>query len=158
MSAVRTPASRADVPLTPGRLLHGSPAAALAPLGLAGLAWWWTIHETHAMSSMVEGVAQMGIAMPFTSTAWTFIAMWVVMMAAMMLPTVLPAVAGPYVGADEARGGLLAALAFGVAYLGVWAAAGLVPLMFRVPPAPAPIACAASQAASITTGCPPMPR
>ena len=36
--------------------------------------------------------------------------------------------------------------------------AGLVPLMLRVPPAPAPISRAAAQAASITTGWPPMPR
>ena len=36
--------------------------------------------------------------------------------------------------------------------------AGLVPLMLRVPPAPAPIARAASQAASTTTGWPPIAR
>ena len=35
---------------------------------------------------------------------------------------------------------------------------GLVPLMLRVPPAPAPMSRAAAQAASITTGWPPMPR
>ena len=131
MSAVRTSTSVADAPSTPALRVRGSSAAVWVAvlLGLAGVAWWWTVRETHAMSSMVEGIAQMGIAMRFTSTVWTFAAMWVAMMAAMMVPAVLPGVAGASVRFDDADRRPLAALAFGAAYLGAWAAAGLVPLM-----------------------------
>ena len=53
-------------------------------VGLAGLAWWWTARE---MRGMDDG--------PWTSLGglgW-FVAVWVVMMAAMMFPSVAPTVA-----------------------------------------------------------------
>jgi len=74
------PGHRAAVPLV----------ATLA--GLTAVAWWWTVHDAHEMSSMVEGVAQMGVAMPYSTSVLAFIGMWVAMMAAMMLPTVFPVV------------------------------------------------------------------
>src|SRR3954465_2034179 len=66
-------------------------AASRARLGLiallfalAGLGWWWSAREMQNM----DGGPWTG----FGTAAW-FLAVWVVMMAAMMLPSVAPTVA-----------------------------------------------------------------
>jgi predicted metal-binding membrane protein len=82
---------------------------------LAGLGWWWT---THLMSGMNQG--------PWTGlgTLGWFLGVWVVMMAAMMFPSVAPTVA-LYSRMTRARTPVLTLL-FAVGYLLVWAAAGLL--------------------------------
>jgi predicted metal-binding membrane protein len=83
-------------------------------LALAALGWWWTAHE---MQDMDGG--------PWTelgSAGW-FLSVWVVMMAAMMLPSVAPTVA-LYSNLKHARA-LGAPLLFTSGYLLVWSAVGL---------------------------------
>jgi predicted metal-binding membrane protein len=95
-------------------------AAARARLGLvsllfvlAGMGWWWTLDR---MRGMDDG--------PWTSLGrpgW-FIGVWVVMMAAMMFPSVSPTVA-LYSRMTSARSGVQSVL-FAAGYLITWATAG----------------------------------
>ncbi len=82
---------------------------------VTGVSWWWSGAQ---MSGMDNG--------PWTalgSTAW-FLAVWTVMMSAMMFPSVAPTVA---LYARMAGGRMrLAALLFPVGYLVTWLAAGLL--------------------------------
>jgi predicted metal-binding membrane protein len=96
-------------------------------LGLAGAAWWWTVGQ---MRGMDDG--------PWTSlgTLSWFLGIWVVMMAAMMFPSVMPTVAlyshmtrerSPFSGLLFAAGYLVTwagagVLAFGLALAGGWSA------------------------------------
>ena len=84
-------------------------------LVLAGAGWWWSARQ---MSGMDDG--------PWTALGgfgW-FLGIWVVMMAAMMLPSVAPTVA---LYARMSRGRSSAsALLFPAGYLLTWAAAGVV--------------------------------
>jgi len=84
-------------------------------LVLAGLAWWSSLDRMQGMD-----------AGPWTrlGTLGWFLGLWVVMMAAMMLPSAIPAVA-LYGGLATDRT-TLPALLFVGGYLAVWAAAGLV--------------------------------
>jgi predicted metal-binding membrane protein len=84
-------------------------------LGLVGLAWWCARER---MKGMDEG--------PWTDlgTFGWFVSVWSVMMAAMMLPSALPAVS-LYARLARDRTAL-APLFFTSGYLAVWAAAGLV--------------------------------
>jgi predicted metal-binding membrane protein len=86
-----------------------------ALLGVVALAWWWTAER---MDGMDRG--------PWTSlgTLDWFLGIWIVMMAAMMLPSAIPAVA-LYARLARDRTAL-APLAFISGYLAVWAAAGVV--------------------------------
>ena len=90
----------------------GTTAAALtATLGLAAASWGIAVWQMHGMD--------MGVATrlgPFAS----FIAVWVAMMAAMMLPGAAPAV----LRRAQARGGLHAVPLFIGSYLAVWALVG----------------------------------
>jgi predicted metal-binding membrane protein len=108
----------------------------------AGAAWWLTIHDAVTMS-MPMGIAvrggmsaegMTGMAMGgVAATGWSlagaviFIAMWTVMMAAMMLPAVAPMVL--LFASAQARLGNDAAVStwiFIAGYLLVWAALGIV--------------------------------
>jgi predicted metal-binding membrane protein len=82
---------------------------------LAGVGWWWTARQ---MRSMDQG--------PWTDlgTLGWFLAVWVVMMAAMMLPSVAPTVA-LYSRMTRQRSPL-SPLLFAAGYLVTWAGAGLV--------------------------------
>ena len=84
-------------------------------LGVVGLAWWWTVERTDGMD---RG--------PWTSlgTLDWFLGIWIVMMAAMMLPSAIPAVT-LYARLARDRTAL-APLAFASGYLAVWAAIGLL--------------------------------
>jgi predicted metal-binding membrane protein len=84
-------------------------------LVLAGLAWWWTAGQ---MAGMDDG--------PWTALGplgW-FVGLWVVMMAAMMLPSVAPTVA-LYSRMTRKRSPS-APLLFTAGYLLTWTAAGLL--------------------------------
>ena len=95
-------------------------AASRAQLGLvavlfalAAAGWWWTVGE---MRGMDDG--------PWTglgTLAW-FLGVWVVMMAAMMFPSVAPTVA-LYARMSTSR---LRPVVFTTGYLATWAGAGLV--------------------------------
>jgi predicted metal-binding membrane protein len=86
----------------------------LALFGLAAVGWWWTVR---LMQGMDEG--------PWTSLGafgW-FLGVWVVMMAAMMFPSIAPTVA-LYSRMTKTRLPLAPA-AFTAGYLLTWAAAGI---------------------------------
>ena len=80
---------------------------------LAGVGWWWTVGE---MRGMDEG--------PWTQlgTVGWFLSVWVVMMAAMMFPSVSPTVA-LYSRMTKARSAI-SPLFFALGYLLTWAGAG----------------------------------
>jgi predicted metal-binding membrane protein len=83
-------------------------------LALAGISWWSTLRHVQGMD-----------AGPWTAlgTLGWFLGVWIVMMAAMMLPSAVPTVAlYGSLARDRTR---LGALLFAAGYLAVWAAAGL---------------------------------
>jgi predicted metal-binding membrane protein len=88
-------------------------AAALTMLGLAAASWVVALRQ-------MEGMA-MGVATELGSFGF-FVALWVSMMAAMMLPGAVPAVSR-FVRVD---GRVLAAPLFAGSYLAVWTIVGLV--------------------------------
>jgi len=91
----------------------GAMAAALtAALGIAATCWGIAVWQMHGMD--------MGVATRLGSFAF-FIAVWVVMMAAMMLPGAAPAV----LRLAEASGGVRAVPLFIGSYLAVWALIGI---------------------------------
>ncbi len=108
--------------LTAGRGLAPAFAAVRVRLALvatlfalAGAGWWWTVRQ---MQGMDEG--------PWTGlgTLGWFLGVWVVMMAAMMFPSVAPTIA-LYSRMTRQRSPL-SPLLFAAGYLVTWAGAGLV--------------------------------
>jgi predicted metal-binding membrane protein len=93
--------------------------ARLALIGLlfalAGLAWWWTVDQMRGMDN--------GPGAELGTLGW-FVGVWVVMMAAMMFPSVSPTVA--LYSRMTRRRSPLAPLLFTSGYLMTWAAAGLL--------------------------------
>jgi predicted metal-binding membrane protein len=87
-------------------------AALTATLGLAAAAWVVAVRQMHGM--------EMGVATRLGSFAF-FVAVWVSMMAAMMLPGAVPAV----LRHARASGRMRAVPLFVVSYLGVWALVGV---------------------------------
>jgi predicted metal-binding membrane protein len=87
-------------------------AALTATLGLAAACWVVAVWQMHGMD--------MGVATGLGSFGF-FAGLWVVMMAAMMLPGAAPAV----VRRARARGGVRAVPLFAGSYLAVWALAGI---------------------------------
>jgi predicted metal-binding membrane protein len=81
---------------------------------LAGGGWWWTAHQMRGMDAGPWGA--------LGGFGW-FLGVWVVMMAAMMLPSVAPTVA-LYSRMVRDRSGLLSFMFVG-GYLLTWAAAGV---------------------------------
>jgi predicted metal-binding membrane protein len=118
-----TDLARPATPAKPGRsglspafaAIRATPGLGVALFGLAGLGWWWT---TDQMRGMDNG--------PWTAlgAAGWFLAVWVVMMAAMMLPSVAPTVA-LYARMTKQRSHLLPFL-FVFGYLLTWAIAGML--------------------------------
>jgi predicted metal-binding membrane protein len=97
-------------------------AAARARLGLvallfalAGIGWWWTVDQMRGMDN--------GPWTGLGAAGW-FLGVWVVMMAAMMLPSVAPTVA-LYSRMTRARSPL-SPLLFTFGYLVTWAGAGVL--------------------------------
>jgi len=82
---------------------------------LAGAGWWWTAAQMRGMDNGPwTGLGTLG---------W-FLAVWVVMMAAMMLPSVAPTVA--LYSCMTRRRSPFAALAFAAGYVITWAGAGVL--------------------------------
>jgi predicted metal-binding membrane protein len=97
-------------------------AAARSRLGLIGLllvlaavAWWFTVDQMRGMDA--------GPGAELGSLAW-FLGVWLVMMAAMMFPSVAPTVA--LYSTMTKRRNPLAPLVFASGYLLTWTAAGLL--------------------------------
>jgi predicted metal-binding membrane protein len=93
--------------------------AALVVLAVAGVAWVAVVQHSRAMAEM-DGM-DMGLG-PIES----FAAMWVVMMAAMMLPSAIPVVLEFARAAERRRRWPLATGVLAAAYLGVWLLFGVV--------------------------------
>jgi predicted metal-binding membrane protein len=91
----------------------GATAAVLAILGLTTACW---VEAVRQMNGMDMGVATRLGSFPF------FVGLWALMMAAMMLPGVVPAV----LKGTGMTGQLIAVPAFLGSYLAVWALVGLV--------------------------------
>jgi predicted metal-binding membrane protein len=89
--------------------------------GLAGVGWWWAAEQMRGMD-----------AGPWTGlgTLGWFLAVWIAMMAAMMLPSVAPTVA-LYARMTRARSPV-SPLLFAAGYLGTWAGAGILAFVAAV--------------------------
>jgi predicted metal-binding membrane protein len=94
--------------------MRGRLAVVVLLFGLAGVAWWSTADRMAGMDA--------GPGTDLGALGW-FVGVWVVMMAAMMFPSVAPTVA--LYARMTRRRGLGRSLLFTSAYLLVWAAAGL---------------------------------
>jgi predicted metal-binding membrane protein len=89
---------------------HDTTAALIVTLGLATTAWFLAVRQMNGMD--------MGVATPLGSFVF-FVALWVSMMAAMMLPGAVPAVL------RRARAGVRAVPVFVISYLAVWTLVGV---------------------------------
>ena len=103
-------------------------AVLMVTLGLAAACWVVAVRQMSGMN--------MGVATRLGSFAF-FIAVWVPMMAAMMLPGAAPAV----VRRVQASGRVRAVLLFLGSYLTVWALAGVVVYGLYRPHGPAAAGC-----------------
>jgi predicted metal-binding membrane protein len=95
-------------------------AALTATLGLAAASWIVAVRQMNGMD--------MGVATPLGSFA-SFVAMWAPMMAAMMLPSAVPAVLRHAHASDRVR----AVLLFVGSYLAVWVLVGIALYTFYWP-------------------------
>src|SRR5438552_12103476 len=90
--------------------------AALVVLAVAGVAWAAMVHHSRAMAGMDMGLGSIG----------SFAATWVVMMAAMMLPSAIPVVLEFARTAERRRRWQVATGVLAATYLGVWLIFGVV--------------------------------
>ena len=97
-------------------------------VALAAVSWWSTVGQAHDMSSMVQGIAQVGRDMPFDMSVGLFMTMWIAMMVAMMFPTIAPIVLLHRMVVKRRGEGPVPTAAFVGGYLIIWAAIGLIPL------------------------------
>jgi len=93
--------------------------AALVVLAVAGAAWAAMVHHSRAMAGMEGMDMGLGPIGPFAAT-------WVVMMAAMMLPSAVPVVLEFARTAERRRGWPIATGVLAATYLGVWLLFGVV--------------------------------
>lgn len=99
-----------------------------ALLAISLLAWAGTIEDAHSMRGMAMGLGQLGTRVQGPMGVTLFLAMWVTMMTAMMLPAVAPTVLAHLAIARRRGDGGVPTLAFIGGYLVVWSAIGVVPL------------------------------
>jgi len=93
--------------------------AALVMLAVAGAAWAAMVQHSRSMAEMDGMDIGLGPIGPFAAT-------WVVMMAAMMLPSAIPVVVEFARTAERRRGWQVATGVLAVTYLGVWLIFGVV--------------------------------
>jgi predicted metal-binding membrane protein len=94
----------------------------LSFLVVAAIAWWLTIQQSQSMGG--------GMAMD-PGTLGSFAASWVVMMAAMMLPSAMPFVFEFARSSKGRRGWQATTAVLGATYLSVWLAFGLICYVVR---------------------------
>ena len=104
-------------------------AIVIALLALSALAWHSTIEDAVSMRGMVMGLGQIGWLAQGDMSAAIFLAMWVTMMAAMMLPAIAPMVLAHLAVTRRLGRGIVPTLVFVAGYLAVWSAIGAVPLL-----------------------------
>src|SRR6266567_6405827 len=104
-------------------------AVVIALIALSALAWRSTVHDALSMRGMVMRLGQIGWLAQGDMTVGVFLAMWVTMMVAMMLPTVAPMVLAHLGVARRLGRGGAPTLVFIAGYLIVWSAIGVVPLI-----------------------------
>ncbi len=92
-------------------------------LALAAVAWWVSAMRMVGMPAMGRGVEMAPSGSELGTLGW-FVVTWIVMMAAMMFPSVAPT-AALYAGITRRRG-TDRALLFSAAYLLVWGATGVL--------------------------------
>jgi predicted metal-binding membrane protein len=109
-------AGTADQPRRAQTEIAPSALAALAFLMLAAVAWAWMIWHSRSMGGMAMGPGSIG----------SFAAGWVVMMAAMMLPSALPLVYEFARRSEGRRGWAMATGVMSATYLSIWLGFGLV--------------------------------
>jgi predicted metal-binding membrane protein len=97
---------------------------AVVVLAVAGVAWAAMVHHSRAMADMEMG-AMAGMEMG-PDTMASFAVTWVVMMAAMMLPSAVPVVLEFAQNAERRRGWPVATGLLALTYLGVWLIFGVV--------------------------------
>jgi predicted metal-binding membrane protein len=100
---------------SPLAAVRARPGLVALLVALAVLAWWWTAEQMAGMDA--------GPGTDLGTLGW-FVGVWVVMMAAMMVPSVSPTVA--LYARMTRRRGLSRPLLFTSAYLLVWSAGGVV--------------------------------
>lgn len=98
-------------------------------VGLAAAAWVSTARQADSMADMVSGLGQVGARAPNDMAIPIFFSMWVVMMIAMMFPTVAPIVLMHRMVSKRRGSGEWPTAAFVLGYLIVWSAIGVVPLL-----------------------------
>ena len=104
-------------------------AVVVAMIALSVLAWVSTIDQAVSMRGMAMGLGQIGGLNQGDMSVGAFLAMWVTMMVAMMLPTALPMVFA-HLAVTRRRGrSVYLTLVFIAGYLLVWSAIGVVPLI-----------------------------
>jgi predicted metal-binding membrane protein len=112
-------------------------------VSLAAVAWAVTARQAFDMRSMVSGLAEVGQRMPNDMATPVFMAMWLAMVAAMMLPTMTPMVLAHHLVIGARGEGWLPTAVFVAGYLAVWIGTGFVPLLaflsFRDLMSPAPV-------------------
>ena len=94
-------------------------AAALVVLAVAGVAWAAMVHHSSSMAGMVGMEIGLGPIESFAAT-------WVVMIAAMMLPSAIPVVLEFARTAERRKGWQVATGVLAATYLGVWLIFGVV--------------------------------
>jgi predicted metal-binding membrane protein len=127
-------AGHLDTPRTAYRVLERRATQTIVAvlLALAGLAWWWTVHQAADMKGMAQGLGSVGVAMPFDMSAVVFMAMWTTMMVAMMLPTVAPIILLHRMAVRRRGEGTAPTVAFAGGYLLVWGVLGVVPFTLLI--------------------------
>ncbi len=107
-----------DPPQAAHREVNPAALTVLIVLGVAVLAWILTVVQSRSMAAMDHGMG-LGSLPSFASA-------WVVMMAAMMLPSALPLVYEFAHISESRRGWQIATALLGLAYLSVWLLFGIL--------------------------------
>jgi len=100
-------------------------AAIVALVSMSGVAWGATIYQAGSMDDMAMGLGQIGYRIDGAMGVVEFLSMWSTMMAAMMLPTIVPMVLSHHAAALRRRESPLSTPAFVVGYMLVWSAIGV---------------------------------
>lgn len=120
-----------DTPATSYRTLppRSTLMITLAVLGLAAIAWFFTLRMAGSMSDMVNGLGQVGRRMPNEMGIGRFLLMWSVMMVAMMAPAVIPAALAHRLVLRHRGESAASSAAFVAGFLAVWSVVGAVFLL-----------------------------
>src|SRR5438093_11480180 len=103
-------------------------AVVIGLIALSALAWRSSVQDALSMRGMVMGLGQIGWLAQGDMSSGVFLAMWVTMMVAMMLPTVAPMVLAHLAVTRKRNRGAHTTIVFVAGYLLVWFAIGVLPL------------------------------